>query len=119
MKKKLTTNKTKKEVKLTLSKKAMRVVIMFVMTYPLAKPTVMLSSCFLVFHRKYNCHWCEKTGRYNVSCTGCTFLRPLEQMLCADSHTTVPLILGSRTVCCNCEDDELRAGDPVRYCREC
>ena len=71
------------------------------------------------FHRKYNCRWCEKTGRYNDSCTGCTLLRPLQQMLCADSYSTEPLILGSRTVCDNCEDDELRAGDPVRYCREC
>ena len=73
----------------------------------------------LGFHRKYNCRWCEKTGRYNDSCTGCTLLRPVPQMLCADSHTTVPLILGSRTVCDNCEDDDLRAGDPVRYCRKC
>ena len=40
-------------------------------------------------------------------------------MLRADSHTTMPLILGSRTACDNFEDDDLRAGDPVRYCGEC
>ncbi len=49
LKRKLTTNKPSKEVTLTLSKKAMRVVIMFVMSYALAKATVILSSWFLVF----------------------------------------------------------------------